>query len=164
MAARRTSRTDRGEIAAVQPEGVEELLGLDATDLRAAGQTPCEAFEKREILVHEISVTPNDRLEWRMFVCNSPGLAVLRLMDSMGRTVGLVDQPVPPPNPISRLAMPPTPPAGRYLLYWGLAPVDPNNWQTAVEVLVNGVVVFRHFKSSKSKEPFSKGFLNVVVL
>ncbi|HSF38975.1 MAG TPA: hypothetical protein VLT87_04220 [Thermoanaerobaculia bacterium] len=158
------ARDDRADVGTVRPEGVEDLLGLDRAGLDAVGQTPCQVLGEREIVVNTISVTRNDRLEWRMFVCNSPGLAVLRLMDSMGRTVSLVDQRVPPPNPIQRVAMPPTPPAGRYTLFWGLAPVDPTNWQTVAEVLVNGTVVFRHFKSSQSKEPFSKGFLNVVVV
>lgn len=128
----------------------------------ALAPTPCEVLGKNEIVVQAITVHPGDRLEWRMYVCNTPGRAILRLMSSSGATVHLVDQVIPPPNPISRSVMPPTPPIGQYVLYWGLEPSGAD-WQNVVEVALNGTVVFRHFKSSKSNEPFAKGFLYVQV-
>ena len=162
MATRKGDRDAGDDADLVRPEGVEDVIDLDLAMSRNAG-TRCEALGQHEILPLTISVTRTDRLEWRMFVCNTPGRAVLHLLNNMGSRVTLVDQTVPPPNPISRNVMPPTPPPGRYTLVWALAPSGPN-WQVVAEVLVNGAVVFRHFKSQGSNEPFPRGFLNIQVM
>ena len=141
---------------AADSSGIADAAG------NALAPTPCETLGAKEIIVQEIVVRPGDQLEWRMTVCNTPGRAILRMMSSTGAKISLVDQVIPPPNPIRRSIMPPTPPAGQYVLYWGLEPSGPD-WQTVAEVALNGTVVFRHFKGSKSAEPFSKGFLYVRV-
>jgi hypothetical protein len=162
MATRKLERDVPEERDLVSPDMEEVLVDTEAAAIRGA-QTPCEALGQHEILAHQISVTRNDLLQWRMFVCNTPGRAVLHLLDSMGHRATLLDQPVPPPNPIARNVMPPTPPPGQYTLVWALAPSG-TEWQTVAEVLVNGVVVLRHFKSHTSNEPFPRGFLGIQVL
>ena len=148
----------------VSPEGMGSLATSSegVTGLEAA-QTPCELLGSHEVIVHEIAVTRNDRVDWRVFLCNTPARALLTLADAMGHRVTLVNQTLPPPNPLVRRVMPPTPPAARYVLIWSVFPSGAD-WQMVAEVLVNDVVVFRQFKSANSNEPFPRGFLFVQVL
>lgn len=149
-------------------ENIDEVPNLagaiDGSATKSFSGTPCEQLKASEITVPELAISHSDRLEWRMLVCNSPGRAVLRLMSSAGVKVSLVDQNVPPPNPIRRLVTPPALPPGRFVLYWGLLVPPGTDWQNVVELAVNETVVFRHFKSSQSNEPFPKGFMYVTVL
>ena len=139
----------------VSPEGLGslgEVVGV------AAAKTPCEVLGQHEILPHEIVVTQTDQVGWRVFLCNSPARAVLGIADGLGHHKVLVDQTLPPPNPLPAVVMPPPPPRGRYVLIWTLFPSG-TDWQMVVEVVVNGTVAFRQFKSAKSNLPVPRGFL-----
>lgn len=141
----------------VVPDGMESLG--DAVGLGAA-ETPCEAMSKdKEVTPHEIFVKQTDAVIWRVFLCNAPALAVLGIADGLGHHKVLVNQKVPPPNPLPVAVMPPPAPPGRYVLIWTLFPPPGTDWQIVVEVVVNGVTVFRQFKSAKSKLPVPRGFL-----
>jgi hypothetical protein len=144
----------------VSPEGMTSLG--DAAGL-ADGKTPCEVMGQNEILPHEIVVNQKDRVTWRVFLCNTPAKAVLGIADGLGHHKVLVNQTMPPPNPLSVAVMPPPPPHGRYVLIWTLFPTGPD-WQMVVEVAVNGAVVFRQFKGAKSKLPVPRGFLFMEVV
>jgi hypothetical protein len=137
------------------PEGLTSLG--DAAGLGDAN-TPCEAMGQHEILPHEIVVSREDHVGWRLFLCKTPARVVLGIADGLGHHKVIVNQTMPPPNPLAAPVMPPPPPAGRYLLLWDVFPSGPD-WQYVVEVAVNGVVVFRQFKSATSKLPAKRGFL-----
>lgn len=146
----------------VSPEGLTSLGDVAALGL-AAAQTPCEVMGQNEILPHEITVNRTDQVSWRVSLCNTPARAVLGIADGLGHQKVLVNQTMPPPNPLTVNVMPPPPPPGRYVLIWTLFPSGPD-WQMVVEVAVNGVVVFRQFKGAKSTLPMPRGFLFMEVV
>ncbi len=148
----KTKDTDQDSIV---PDG---LSSLGAAAGIAAAKTPCEVMGENEILPHEISVKRTDQVSWRVYLCNTPARAVLGIADAMGHQKIIVNQAVPPPNPLTANVMPPPAPLGRYMLLWLLFPTGPD-WQMVVEVAVNGVVLFRQYKSSKSTLPTTRGFL-----
>ena len=149
------AKEDKG---VVSPEGLGALAASNADGAGLAAKTPCEELRDHEIIIHEIVVTPSDQVQWRLFLCNTPARALLTISDAMGHKGTLVNQTVPPPNPLLRAVMPPAPPLGRYVLIWSIFPTGPD-WQTVAEVLVNGVVVFRQFKGAKSAVAIPRGFL-----
>jgi hypothetical protein len=154
------AKTKDSDSTAIAPDGMGSLG--DAVGL-AAGETVCQVMGKNEILSHEIVVKRTDEVIWRIFLCNAPAVARLRIADGLGHHNDLVNQKIPPPNPLTAVvARPPvSPPRGRYVLIWALSPPPPagTDWQMVVEVLVNEVAVFRQYKSAKSQFPDPRGFL-----
>lgn len=152
------ARTKGSDNAVIAPEGIGSLG--DAVSL-AANETPCQVMGKNEILPHEIAVDRDDTVVWRIFLCNSPAVARLRIADGMGHHKDLVNQKMPPPNPlVATVAKPPvSPPPGRYVLIWALSLPPGTDWQMVVEVSVNETTVFRQYKSAKSTFPEPRGFL-----
>lgn len=116
-----------------------------------------------EILVPRIALISGQRLEWRYWVAGTPGYVLLNLMNAAGTKIPLVNQGPPLPMPVTRLVVPPSIPAGSYVLYWGMI-TSGVAWETCVELLVGGVFVFRHYKSSTSNEPFTRGFMPIEVM
>lgn len=111
-----------------------------------------------------IVVPESARVDFRFHYLGSPGLMVVRL-NQAGPTAPvappLMKQAVPPPPSPVDLLLPVA--AGTWVLSWAFAPTA-KPFQTVAEVVVNGIVRFRHFKTDQSDFPFPTGYLYLEVV
>ncbi len=111
-----------------------------------------------------IVVPEGARVDFRFHYLGSPGLMVVRL-NQAGPTAPmappLMKQVIPPPPSPVDLLLPVAP--GTWVLSWAFAPTA-KPFQTVVEVVVDGIVRYRLFKTDQSKYPFPTGYLYLEVV
>lgn len=106
----------------------------------------------------------DEPVQLRLWLCKTSARVVVTLdrLDLPGSgSPPLIDQNAPPPNPVP-VSLPSLAP-GRYLLSWSYF-VTSDEWMVVAEVLVGGVVRFRHTKSHQSDKPINHDATVVEVL
>ena len=138
-----------------------QALNLDGDGLAAL-----EAQFGKEILRPggTVTVPAGAKVRFLFHFFSTPGLMVVRLHE-VGEVVAespaLMSQTVPPPQPVDlRLQQFQS---GTWILRWAFRPLA-SPWQTAVELVVDDIVRFRHFKTNDSELPFPTGDIILEVI
>ncbi len=143
-----------------KPTSNKAAAAADAAVAVQLAATPCDDLGD-EILRPGgiVTVAEGNPVDFVFHYCNTPGRMIVRLgeaSETAAVPLPLMNQIVPPPEPIDlRL---PALPRGFFLLHWSFVPTN-QTWQTKAEVVVNGIVRFRHYKSNDSANPSPTGFL-----
>lgn len=160
MATKQSDGSTRKKLSGEAKTGKPQALSLDGDGLASL-----EAKFGKEILRPGATVTvpAGAQVRFLFHFFSTPGLMVVRLHqvgEMVAETPALMSQTVPPPQPVDlRQKLQ----SGTWILRWAFRPLA-SPWQTAVEIAVDEIVRFRHFKTDESELPFPTGDIILEVI
>jgi hypothetical protein len=125
---------------------------------QAAGVSDCEAGGEEQTPMG-IRVKRDDVVEFVGWICGSSADLLVFIVDFSGASQPLISQVI---LGRAQATLPRLTP-GLYTVLWSYT-IAAEQWQTRTEVLVEGVNRYRQRKSTTSKHPVTRGFLNIEVL